>query len=120
MQEKEIQNLEFYDELMILDLYARENLKTRPSWATDLKPYKKQIQEFYTKEEEQPEILKDYQGYQARQVEKMTHLEVFTYNVLDGKPEKGIYPVVFDYKKRNLLTYQGKISRVSFLTGEEV
>ena len=120
LQEKEIQNLEFYDELMILDLYARENLKTRPSWAADLKPYKKQIQEFYTKEEEQPEILKDYQGYQARQVEKMTHLEVFTYNVLDGKPEKGIYPVVFDYKKRNLLTYQGKISRVSFLTGEEV
>lgn len=120
LQEKEIQNLEFYDELMILDLYARENLKTRPSWATDLKPYKKQIQEFYTKEEEQPEILKDYQGYQARQMEKMTHLEVFTYNVLDGKPEKGIYPVVFDYKKRNSLTYQGKISRVSFLTGEEV
>lgn len=120
LQEKEIQNLEFYDELMVLDLYARENLKTRPSWAMDLKPYKKQMQEFYTKEEEQPGILKDYQGYQARQMEKMTHLEVFTYNVLEGKTEKGIYPVVFDYKKRNPLTYQGKISRVSFFSGEEV
>lgn len=120
LREKEIQNLEFYDELMVLDLYARENLKTRPSWAMDLKPYKKQIQEFYTKEEEQPGILKDYQGYQARQMEKMTHLEVFTYNVLEGKTEKGIYPVVFDYKKRNPLTYQGKISRVSFFSGEEV
>lgn len=120
LREKEIQNLEFYDELMVLDLYARENLKTRPSWAMDLKPYKKQIQEFYTKEKEQPGILKDYQGYQARQMEKMTHLEVFTYNVLEGKTEKGIYPVVFDYKKRNPLTYQGKISRVSFFSGEEV
>lgn len=120
LREKEIQNLEFYDELMVLDLYARENLKTRPSWAMDLKPYKKQMQEFYTKEEEQPGILKDYQGYQARQMEKMTHLEVFTYNVLEGKTEKGIYPVVFDYKKRNPLTYQGKISRVSFFSGEEV
>lgn len=120
LREKEIQNLEFYDELMVLDLYARENLKTRPSWAMDLKPYKKQIQEFYTKEEEQPGILKDYQGYQARQMEKMTHLEVFTYNVLEGKTEKGIYPVVFDYKKRNPLTYQGEISRVSFFSGEEV
>lgn len=117
LQEKKIQNLEFYDELMILDLYARENLKTRPSWAADLKPYKKQIQEFYKKEEEQPEILKDYKGYQARQVEKMTHLEVFTYNVLEGTTEKGIYPVVFDYQKRNPLTYQGKISRISFLIG---
>ena len=114
LQEKGIQYLEFYDQLMVLDLYARENLKTRPSWAMDLKPYKRQIQAFYAKEEEQPEILKDYQGYQARQMEKMTHLEVFTYNVLEGKPEKGCYPVVFDYKKRNPLTYQGGISRVSF------
>lgn len=119
LQEKGIQHLDFYDQLMVLDLYARENLKTRPSWALDLKPYKRQIQDFYTKEEEQPEILKDYQGYQARQMEKMTHLEVFTYNVLEGKPEKGCYPVVFDYKKRNPLTYQGGISRVSFFTEEE-
>lgn len=119
LQEKGIQYLEFYDQLMVLDLYARENLKTRPSWAMDLKPYKRQIQDFYAKEEEQPEILKDYQGYQARQMEKMTHLEVFTYNVLEGKPEKGCYPVVFDYKKRNPLTYQGGISRVSFFTEEE-
>ena len=119
LQEKGIQYLEFYDQLMVLDLYARENLKTRPSWAMDLKPYKRQIQAFYAKEEEQPEILKDYQGYQARQMEKMTHLEVFTYNVLEGKPEKGCYPVIFDYKKRNPLTYQGEISRVSFFTEEE-
>lgn len=119
LQEKGIQYLEFYDQLMVLDLYARENLKTRPSWAMDLKPYKRQIQAFYAKEEEQPEILKDYQGYQARQMEKKTHLEVFTYNVLEGKPEKGCYPVVFDYKKRNPLTYQGGISRVSFFTEEE-
>lgn len=119
LQEKGLQYLEFYDQLMVLDLYARENLKTRPSWAMDLKPYKRQIQAFYAKEEEQPEILKDYQGYQARQMEKMTHLEVFTYNVLEGKPEKGCYPVVFDYKKRNPLTYQGGISRVSFFTEEE-
>ena len=120
LQEKGIQYLEFYDQLMVLDLYARENLKTRPSWAMDLKPYKRQIQAFYAKEEEQPEILKDYQGYQARQMEKMTHLEVFTYNVLEGKPEKGCYPVVFDYKKRNPLTYQGGISRVSFFTEENI
>lgn len=119
LQEKGIQHLDFYDQLMVLDLYARENLKTRPSWALDLKPYKRQIQAFYAKEEEQPEILKDYQGCQARQMEKMTHLEVFTYDVLEGKPEKGCYPVIFDYKKRNPLTYQGEISRVSFFTEEE-
>ena len=30
LQEKGIQYLEFYDQLMVLDLYARENLKPRP------------------------------------------------------------------------------------------
>ena len=34
----------------------------------------------------------------------MTHLEVFTWNVIEGKSEKGIYPVVFDYQKRSPLT----------------
>ena len=34
----------------------------------------------------------------------MTHLEVVTWNVMEEKQEKGIYPVVFDYQKRSPLT----------------
>ena len=112
LREKEIRDLEFYDELMIFDLYARENMKTRPSWARDLKPYKKQIQNFYAKEAEEPDILKNYAGYQAKQTEKMTHLEVFTYKVSEGKKEKGIYPIVFDYKKRDSLTYDAAMYEI--------
>lgn len=112
LREKEIRDLEFYDELMIFDLYARENMKTRPSWARDLKPYKKQIQNFYAKQAEEPDILKNYAGYQAKQTEKMTHLEVFTYKVSEGKKEKGIYPIVFDYKKRDSLTYDAAMYEI--------
>ena len=89
---------------MILDLYARENLKTRPVWAADRKAYKEKIQEFYTKEAEAPEVLQDYAGYQPKQLEKMTHLEIFSYNVPEGKAKKGSYPVLFDYRNRNPLT----------------
>lgn len=107
LQEKEA-NLEYFKQLMIFDLYARENMKTRPQWANDLSAYKMQILDFYKKEEENPELLTDYQGYQARQTIKMTHIEVFTYDVINENEEKGAYPVLFDYKKRSLLTNDAK------------
>ena len=112
LETQEVGNLSYFKELMILDLYARENLKTRPVWAADRKPYKEKIQEFYTKEAETPEFLQDYAGYQPKQLEKMTHLEVFSYNVLEGKAEKGIYPVLFDYKNRSPLTNDAAIHAV--------
>ena len=107
LQEKEA-NLEYFKQLMIFDLYARENMKTRPRWANDLSAYKMQILDFYKKEEENPELLTDYQGYQARQTIKMTHIEVFTYDVINENEEKGAYPVLFDYKKRSPLTNDAK------------
>lgn len=104
LEEREVKNISYFKELMILDLYARENLKTRPVWAADRKVHKEKIQKFYTKETETPEFLQDYAGYQPKQLEKMTHLEIFSYNVLEGKAEKGSYPVLFDYKNRSPLT----------------
>ena len=107
LQEKEA-NLEYFKQLMIFDLYARENMKTRPQWANDLSAYKIQILDFYKKEEENPKLLTDYQGYQARQTIKMTHIEVFTYDVINENEEKGAYSVLFDYKKRSPLTNDAK------------
>ncbi len=46
LKEQEVGDISYFKELMILDLYARENLKTRPMWAADRKPYKEKIQEF--------------------------------------------------------------------------
>lgn len=107
LREKEA-NLEYFKQLMIFDLYARENMKTRPQWANDLSAYKMQILDFYKKEEETPKLLTDYQSYQARQTIKMTHIEVFTYDVINENEEKGAYPVLFDYKKRSPLTNDAK------------
>lgn len=107
LREKEA-NLEYFKQLMIFDLYARENMKTRPQWANDLSAYKMQILDFYKKEEENPKLLTDYQSYQARQTIKMTHIEVFTYDVINENEEKGAYPVLFDYKKRSPPTNDAK------------
>lgn len=121
LKERQQADMAYFRELMLFDLYARENLKTRPAWACDMAPYKKKVMEFYKKEEEAPVLLGDYKGYQARQTMKMTHLEVFHYDIMrvsekragivrtaDGQhalPARGEFPVLFDYRKRNPLTY---------------
>ncbi|MDY3715243.1 MAG: B12-binding domain-containing radical SAM protein [Blautia sp.] len=112
LQEKE-GNQEYFRQLMLFDLYARENMKTRPDWACDLSPYKKQIQEFYKREEEHPVLLTGYEGYQARQTIKMTHLEVFSYDVMNRQEKSGLYPVLFDYSSRSPLTNDAKAVRVN-------
>lgn len=119
LEEQGMEDLAYFRERMVFDLYARENLKTRPVWAGEQKLYKEQIQNFYRKEAEEPRLLRQYGGYQARQLEKMTHLEVFTYDVLSQKREKGQYPVLFDYKERSSLTHDARVCAVEFVQREE-
>ena len=112
LEERQLADMEYFRELMLFDLYARENLKTRPSWACDMTPYKKHLQAFYKREEENPVLLGDYKGYQARQMMKMTHLEVFHYDIPNGEDKKGEFPVLFDYRKRDPLTYDAAVYAV--------
>ena len=65
---------DFRDSLMY-DLYVRENIKSRPSFASDQSPYKKEVREFFMAEEENPKWLTDYAGFDSRQMAKMAHLE---------------------------------------------
>ena len=119
LEEQGREDLAYFRERMVFDLYARENLKTRPVWAGEQKLYKEQIQSFYRKEAEEPRLVRQYGGYQPRQLEKMTHLEVFTYDVLSQKREKGQYPVLFDYKERSPLTHDARVCAVEFEQREE-
>lgn len=91
-----------YEQLLTLDFYLRENAKTRPAFAPDISGYKNVIRNFY-KSEIAREILPDYGDYDSRQLEKMTHMEVFT-----DSCENPIY-VLFDYKNRNLLNKEAKV-----------
>ncbi len=117
-----------YKELLTYDLYLRENLKSRPAFATDLSPCKKEISAFYRMEEDERKYLPDYEEYDSKQLARMTHLEPFTYPMWqqDGgewrktamhdeitvQSETTGY-VLFDYKNRSPLTHEARTCYIS-------
>ncbi len=115
-----------YKELLTYDMYLRENLKSRPEFAKDLQEFKEDIKSFYRQEEEQRKHLPDYVNYDAKQMQRMTHLEPFYYPVWEMRPQKmdnvgekkiakgenaGDSPmyVLFDYQKRSSLTMEARV-----------
>ena len=82
------EKLELYRDLLMTDLYLRENVKSRPTFARDLSSSKDFVREFFQKEEKTPEHLSGYEGYDSRQMAKMAHLEPL---------RDGTY-LLFDYK----------------------
>lgn len=73
-----------FDQCMIYDLYARENLKSRPAFAPEQNVYRDQLKEY----------TRDY----GRQV----HVEVFE------REEEPVF-VLFDYRRRNPLTGEAHV-----------
>ena len=90
----------FRDALMY-DLYLRENLKSRPSFAGDQSDVKYEVREFFAAEAEKPEWLLGYEGYDSRQLIKMAHMEHM---------EDGSF-ILFDYKNRDPLNKNAKAVR---------
>ena len=96
------EKLEQYRDLLMTNLYLRENVKSRPTFARDLSSSKDFVREFFQKEEKTPEHLSGYEGYDSRQMAKMAHLEPL---------RDGTY-LLFDYKKRDPLSYNARTVRV--------
>ena len=85
-EQKEIP-LEALSDVMLLDLYLRENLKSRPSFASNQKPYERRIW--------------DYR--KAEKIPKTAHIEVFR----DGKT------ILFDYTDRDPLTNNARLTDIT-------
>ena len=98
------EKLELYRDLLMTDLYLRENVKSRPTFARDLSDSKDFVREFFQREEKTPEHLSGYEGYDSRQMAKMAHLEPL---------RDGTY-LLFDYKKRDPLSYNARTVRVEW------
>ena len=109
-QEKE----QLYKELLIFDIYLRENVKSRPDFASFLAINKKIVRTFYEKEVENSKYLTGYEQFDAKQMARMTHLERFSYPVWNVRYEDIVAAldseryVLFDYKERNPLNYEAK------------
>ena len=96
------EKLKHYGEMLMHALYLRENVKSRPTFARDLSDSKDFVREFFQREEKTPEHLSGYEGYDSRQMAKMAHLEPL---------RDGTY-LLFDYKKRDPLSYNARTVRV--------
>ena len=113
------EHLAYFKEALTYDIYLRENAKSRPDFAPDLQEYKNVITDFYREEAENHRFLPESSQYDARQLQRMTHLEVLQYPVFskekmaelrNGLWEKEeSYFVLFDYASRNPLTYEARV-----------
>ena len=97
-----------FAEALTKDIYLRENSKSRPEFAKDLSLYKENSRKFYLLEMEQRKFLPGYEEYDARQMAKMTHMEVFSYDFVTGEKLEAPQYVLFDYKNRNSLNYDAR------------
>lgn len=111
-QQKAPARSELYAQLLTFDMYLRENLKSRPAFALCWKQgeeEKEQVRAFYRQEAQTPQYLTGYEGYQPQQLMKMTHIEYFTYPVWQQNMKMTQLSqktaILFDYQKRDPLTY---------------
>ena len=96
------------DEIMLYDMYLRENVKGRPAWAKDTAQYKKEWKALYREQGEElfPE---DVQAgiYDSKRAANQSHIEVFEINIKkfeqSGQVEKKQVFCLFDYSRRNPL-----------------
>ncbi len=97
-----------YREWLTLDLYLRDNVKNRPDFLGENKVSSDEAAAFYKREEDSREYLSGYQGYDRRQMRRMTHLERIGGELL-----------LFDYLSRDPLTGNARICVIREKTGSE-
>ena len=110
--EKVAEKEDMYRELLTFDIYLREKMKTRPTYAKSQDNLKEISREIYQKEEETRELLPAYGEYNSKQLSKMTHLEEFVYSVWEQEECKKLLEeqlMVFDYNERNPLNMEARI-----------
>ena len=106
-KEQQQETIDCFKESLLYDLYLRENLKNRPIWANSQEDYKEQIRAFYKKEAEDKKYLANYEKTEEKQLYRMTHLEVFRFQVQQDF-EKKETAILFDYENRSPLTHEAR------------
>lgn len=106
-------------QLMTYDLYARENLKSRPGFARDDQDpdWREKERVWYQDTRQLERYLPGYLDYGWKQTLRMTHLERFDLDVLryldEGTLVMKACVLLFDYQKRDPLSHQARVVDVS-------
>lgn len=124
VREHDPEHLELYKETLTFDLYYRENMKSRPSWAMNVDLFKKEAKmllDEVVEKCEQEESQIELQRKKQRKLGKLLHIEPFFYDfkgLLQGNQRE--YPsrnekwtfYLFNYEKRSTLTGQAEVVRL--------
>ncbi len=110
------EKFEVFRQLLVMDVYLRDNIKSRPFFASDMSELKKMINNFYINEEKEKKYLFGYERYDSKQLAGLTHIERFDFNIIryceDGQYEKKDTFILYDYKNRDSLDYSAKIYEI--------
>ena len=96
------------DQIMLYDMYLRENVKGRPAWAKDTVQYKKEWKALY-REQGEKLFPEDVQAgiYDSKRAANQSHIEVFEIDIKkfeqSGQVEEKQVFCLFDYSRRNPL-----------------
>lgn len=106
---------ELIRQMLVFDLYLRENMKTRPDFAPEQEGVRDLFRDFYIREANDHRYLReeDYHGCDWKSMSRMTHIEKIYYNRETGNRLSEVCYILFDYKRRDPLTGDARYMMVT-------
>lgn len=106
-------NMAAFKNILVHDLYLRENLKSRPPFAENCEPYKARYRDFYYNEQKLKKyLLHDDKEMIMKQVKPFIHLEHYDIDIektaADGFLVNADAFILYDYMHRNPLNNQAR------------
>jgi radical SAM superfamily enzyme YgiQ (UPF0313 family) len=94
------------------DLCLQEKPKKWPEFVNVKEGLQPEVKNFYQSHFPMDSLFKAYEGYNIKQIIRMSHVERYDFNPLLGPKAKGINYIFYDYKTREKMTGQAIATRI--------
>lgn len=105
-------DIDAFSNILVHDLYLRENLKSRPKFARDIEQYKSIYRDFYNDEKLYEYLDVSKEEYRLNQLKPYIHLEHYEIDIYktanEGKTIKTNNIMLYDYMHRDPLNFDSK------------
>ncbi|MCF8018574.1 MAG: B12-binding domain-containing radical SAM protein [Vallitaleaceae bacterium] len=97
---------------LIHDLCLQEKPKKWPDFAHVKDGLLSEVKNFYQIEDYSDSLFKAYEGYNTKQIMRMTHVERYDFNPLEGPKDNVVSYIFYNYKMRDKMTGQAIATRI--------
>lgn len=104
---------QIFEQVLVFDLYLRENLKTRPKFAVDINPLKGDLRALYTNYTASKNMHIEPFCVDIESICKLDLQEIVANKDEVYKGTTDYHYIVFDYEKRNPLNYEASIQKIN-------